>query len=217
MSAACRIMCAWAAVSAIVALCDPAGAQSADIRDLRAGMAVDELPATGYVGLACRRAPDVALASWRDFVRCPSDPGGLHEVRARYDDEDNPLAQMNDKWEGTKVAGHPVELTLLIGDDNVVHGLRIVTDPKARLYLKKKAFLLAHQVKLHYGEEGWSCSEEPPASGESAVGGRFVKSRCEKIADHRRLVLDQQLYRRAGQSPPDFESQVQLEIWADGR
>jgi hypothetical protein len=141
----------------------------------------------------------------------------LHEVAVRYDDDGNPLTAFNDKWEGTKLAGHPVLLTLLIGDDGVVRGLRAVTDPAARPYMKKKAFLLARQVKLHYGEEGWSCRNEPPAAGETPVGGLFVKSECEKVEDGRRLVLAQRLYRGAGQSPPDFESMVRLEVWAPSR
>jgi hypothetical protein len=202
-----------AGAAAFVALgCAPVRAEQNDVRDFRVGMDVADLPATGYTGLVCRLEPQVELTSWKDFTRCGPDGAGLRQVAVRYDDDANPLARMNDKWEGTKVGGHPVELTLLIGDDGILHALRIVTDPKARPHLRKKAFLLAHQVKLHYGEEGWVCANEPPGDGETEVGGRFVKARCEKAAEGRLLVLDQHLYRKAGQAPPDFYSEVRLEV-----
>ena len=51
------------------------------------------------------------------------------------------------------VAGHPAILTLLIDDTGHVAGLQIETDPKARLYIRKKAFLLGHtgQIALRPG------------------------------------------------------------------
>lgn len=206
-----RRFAAVLATALAVATATAARAEQTDIRDFRVGMNVADFPASGYV-LACRSDTAIALDSWQEFARCGADAAGLHAVAVRYDDDANPLTQFNDKWEGTKVGGHPVELTFLIGDDGVLHVLRIVTDPKARPYLRKKAFLLARQVRLHYGEDGWSCTSTPPAPGEGPVGGRFVKERCEKTADRRRLVLDQSLYRQAGQAPPDFYSEVRLEV-----
>ena len=54
-----------------------------DLRDLRVGMSVDELPAEGYVDLACGNnggEPGAALGGWAAFERCPPDARGLHEV-----------------------------------------------------------------------------------------------------------------------------------------
>jgi hypothetical protein len=200
-----------ATAAAVLLAAMTAGAEPTDLREFRVGMKVGDLPASGYL-LSCRREPETKLAAWTEFARCTAEEAGLHAVAVRYDDDANPLASINDKWEGTKVGGHPVELTFLIGDDAVLRALRIVTDPNARPFLRKKAFLLGRQVKLHYGEEGWVCSAEPPAEGESAVGGRFVKSRCEKTVDRRHLVLDERLYRKPGQAPPDFYSEVRLEV-----
>ena len=83
--------------------------QEGDLRDLRVGMRVAELPAEGYVDLACGSAggaPGAALASWAEFDRCPRDAAGLHEVTFAY--AESPLAELGDRWEGTMVAGHPV-------------------------------------------------------------------------------------------------------------
>ena len=103
-----------------------------DLRDLRVGMAVDQLPAEGYVDLACGNnggAPGAALARWAEFARCSPDTAGLHEVAFAY--AKSPLAELGERWEGTKVAGHPVIPSLLIDEQGVVQGLRIVTDPTA--------------------------------------------------------------------------------------
>ena len=189
-----------------------AGAQEGDLRDLRVGMTVRDIPAGEYLDLACAASPAEKLAAWTEFHKCPADAGGLRAVSFRYDESRSELAQVNDKYEGTKVAGHPVVLTLEVADGDVVEGLRIDTDPQARLFLRKKAHLLALLVKSRYGEAAWECRESEPAAGETAVGGLFVKEHCEKAVPGRRLLLDRLLYRRPGQAMNDFVNETHLEI-----
>jgi len=71
-------------------------------------------------------------------------------------------------------------------------------------------------VKSRYGEEGWECDNIEPSGGETAVGGVFIKKYCEKIAGHRWLLLDQQLYRHPGQSMNDFVNETHVEIRSVG-
>jgi hypothetical protein len=204
-----------------IALALLAGAASAaedplegDLRDLRVGMSVAELPTEGYVDLACGSnggAQDGALDAWADYARCPPDPAGLHEVTFAF--APSPLAALGDRWEGTKVAGHPVIPSLLIDDGGVVQGIRIVTDPEARLYLRKKAFLLGIRVMGRYGRDGWRCVEAEPGEGRAPVGGMFIDRRCEKIFHDRRLILETDLYRAAGQEGRDFTDATRLEIF----
>ena len=189
---------------------DPAEAN--DLREFRVGMPVGDLPAEGYAGLACADDPARTLSRWDEYRSCPADARGLHEVRFRYAEGANPGAGINDQFEGTKVAGHPVLLTLLIGDEGTVDGLTIETDPRARLYLRKKAFLFADQVKARYGEDGWTCTSAPAAADEEPVGGVFVKEHCEKTTGQRRLILDRQLLRHAGQDLKDFVGTTRLTI-----
>lgn len=170
-----------------------------DLREFRVGMTLAELPATGYAGFACFAAPHQALSGWQDYRACPKDAAGWHEVGFHYDPATNPLASLNDKFGGTRVAGHPVRLALLLTDEGVVAGLRIDTDPATSLYLHKKAFLLADQVKTRYGEEGWTCAEGAPDATEQPVGGVFIKEHCEKTTPTRHLVLDRELYRHPDQ------------------
>jgi hypothetical protein len=184
-----------------------------DLRDLRVGMAVDQLPAEGYVDLACGNdggAPGAALARWAEFARCPPDPAGLHEVTFAY--APSPLAEVGERWEGTKVAGHPVIPSLLIDEQGVVQGIRVVTDPAARMYLKKKAFLLGIRVMGRYGRDGWTCTEAKPGAGRTPVGGVFIDRRCEKTFHDRRLILETALYRTAEQQGQEFTDETRLEI-----
>jgi hypothetical protein len=188
--------------------------QDGDLRDLRVGMSVAELPADGYVDLACGSdggAPGAALASWAEFERCPPDATGLHEVAFAY--ADSPLAELGERWEGTKVAGHPVIPSLLIDRRGVVQGIRIVTDPDTRMYLKKKAFLLGIRVMGRYGRDGWTCAEAEPGDGRAPVGGLFIDRHCEKDFHDRRLILDTDLYRTADQQGQEFTGATRLEIF----
>lgn len=182
-----------------------------DLRDLRVGMRVAELPAEGYVDLACGGEPGVALASWAEFARCPQDADGLREVTFAY--AESPLAELGDRWEGTKVAGHPVIPSLLIDEAGLVQGIRIVTDPDTRLYLKKKAFLLGIRVMGRYGRDGWTCTEAEPGAGRTPVGGMFIDRRCEKVFHDRRLILETDLYRTAEQQGQEFTGATRLEIF----
>lgn len=187
-----------------------------DLREFRVGMPVSGLPATGYTGFACANESERELAGWSGWRECPADAAGLRAVGFRYDDRESDLARIDEDEAGTKVAGHPVLLSLLIGEDARVEGLRIETDPKARLYARKKAFLFARQVMARFGEEGWRCTRREPAAGEIPVGGMFIKEHCEKTTPTRRFLLDRELYRREGEALRDFVGGTQLTILRAG-
>ena len=203
-----------AALAALAAvLCaGSAAAEENDLRDLRVGMEVQHLPRSGYIGFTCADAPGTALPDWQGYARCPADAAGRRSVRFQYDDAANPQAFMNDKYEGTKVGGHPVLLTLLIGDAGRVAGLRIETDPSARLFFRKKAFLFGELAKARFGEDGWTCTDGQPTDDAQPVGGVFVQQHCEKTAPSRRYILDRALFRRPGQELREFVSRSRLEI-----
>lgn len=190
----------------------PARADGNDLREFRVGMAVSDLPRSGYQDFSCADGPERKLRGWEDYQQCPPQAPGLRAVRFRYDEKANPLAKINDAYEGTKVQGHPVLLTLLIGDAGRVGALVIETDPNVRLFLRKKAFLFGERVKARYGEEGWACISQDLAPDELPVGGVFVKEHCEKKTATRRFVLDRALFRRSGQDLKDFVSRSRLEV-----
>ena len=191
-----------------------ARAEEGDIRDLTVGMAAAELPQVGYVELVCAGKPDTALGSWADYETCASDKDGRREVRFQFDDSTNPRAQYNDNFRGTRVGGHPVLISLRFTASGIVDAILIETDPKVRLFLKKKAFLMALQIRERYGAEGWTCADRPKAAGEEALAGQFIKEHCEKATATRRYAYDRDLYQKSGQDLRDFVSTTRFTILA---
>jgi hypothetical protein len=183
-----------------------------DIRDIAIGMKVAELPQVGYVELLCAKAPDKQLDSWEGFAQCPANDKGQREVRFQFDESDDPRAKYNDRSRGTKIGGHPVLISLLISKAETVDGILIETDPKVRLFMKKKAFLMGEQIRQRYGEDGWTCADRPKAADEEPIGGEFIKERCEKMTQTRRYVYERDLFQSAGQALKDFVSTTRLAI-----
>jgi hypothetical protein len=182
--------------------------QQSDLREFRVGMPVSELPRSGYGGFACAADPSKKLSAWGDYKACPASPDGNHAVSFRYGGD----GSGDEGGDKTQVGGQPVNLALLIDDDAVVSGLRIDTDPHARLYLHKKAYLFALQARARFGEDGWTCRKADPTSTEQPIGGVFVNEHCEKVTATRHFVLDRQLYRDPAKDLRDFTDATQLTI-----
>jgi hypothetical protein len=175
-----------------------------DLRDIAVGMPVDHIPNSGYANLTCVKDNTRKLAGWSAWRECPTDVDTLRAIRFEFDPETS--------REGTIVAGHPVLLTAFIDDLGAVDSLRIDTDPKARLFLRKKAFLLGVQVKSRYGTDGWACSQQQPENGEQPVGGIYLRETCRKSIEGRTLIVDRNLFRRADQDTKNFVDQTQVKI-----
>jgi hypothetical protein len=175
-----------------------------DLRDVRIGGKVADLPATGYVDFSCANDANAKPSDWSGWRDCPAGPDGLRELRFGYD--------RTTSREGTIVAGHPAVLTALIDNEGTVAGLRVETDPKARLYLRKKAFLFGPQVKARYGSDGWTCTQAELAAGEEPVGGVHVKEKCTKTMQERALTIERNLFRKVGQDDKNFVDETRVTI-----
>jgi hypothetical protein len=185
---------------------DSAGKDSGgnDLRDIRLGIPATDLPEAGYVNFACAADPQKALTAWTGWHDCAADASGFHAIKFGYD----PATSRD----GTIVAGHPAILTLLVDDAGIVSGLRIETDPKARLYIRKKAFLFGIQVKSRYGLDGWSCTQAQPDAAEQPVGGVLVRERCTKTIPHRSIVVERNLFRKPEQDIKSFVDETRMTI-----
>jgi hypothetical protein len=198
------IVLAWHAVALANA---PARAQEFsgnDLRDIRVGMTASELAKSDYIDFACAADSKHTLASLENWHDCPAEASGMRAIRFGFD----PTTSRD----GTMVAGHPAILTLLIADGGTVAGLQIETDPKARLYLRKKGFLLGIQAKSRYGSDGWQCTEGEPGAGDQPVGGVYLRERCTKTISGRALVVERNLFRRADQDIKDFVDETHVSI-----
>jgi hypothetical protein len=172
-----------------------------DLRDLRVGVPASALPAEGYAAFHCT-ASATTLPGWEAFAKCPADATGLHAVGFGYDGGD------------TMVAGHPVLLTALFGDDGRLAALRIDTDNAARLFLRKKAFLLGLQARSRYGDDGWSCESGKPGDTAAPVGGVFVDESCRKTMPGRTVEVDRVLLRHPGTDLKAFVGETHVVITA---
>ena len=175
-----------------------------DLRDIRVGGKVANLPSTGYADFSCAADASARPAGWSSWRDCPAGPDGLRALRFGYD----PATSRD----GTVVAGHPTVLTALIDNEGTVAGLKIETDPKTRLYLRKKAFLFGPQVKARYGSDGWTCAQAELAAGEEPVGGVHVKEKCTKTTQGREFVIERNLFRKAGQDEKSFVDETRITI-----
>ena len=233
-----RLWIAAAAMLTGAALAQTAG----DLRDLSVGIASTQLPTEGYFAFACGSdggTPLEPVDDWTDFRRCARDRAtGLYEVYYEYDDESEYTQRMladvlgdgerlgARPFYGTRVAGHPVVLSVLFDEAGVAQAIRAVTDQRADVSSRRNAYLLRVAIMNSYGPDGWACTDTPLAQGETAVGQFFVNSRCEKSVGPRRMVVEAHLYRKAGQTgfdragdevEGDFVSVGRWEIWNSAR
>ena len=230
--------CAWMLVAAFVATLAnaPARAQGrpdpGEIRGLKLGLKAQAMTLDGFGDLACGSnggPPRQKIEGWTDFGKCGPEDSGLHEVNARFDDEDEYIGKAVEEPRyargktGTRVAGHPVVLSVLFDRDGVLRGLRFVTDPRAAPQERRMAHMLRLAVINRYEPDGWTCTDFPPAAGETPVGGIFIKQRCEKATPDRHLMVEGRFFRKPGQADNDpvtgeyragaFESATRFEIF----
>jgi len=212
----------------------PAG-DPGELHGLKLGLKADTMTLDGFGELACGSnggPPRQKLDDWTDFAKCRAEPSGLHEVYARFDDEQEYIARAIDQplyaegRIGTRVAGHPIILSVLFDDDGVLRGLRFVTDPRASLPERRMAHLLRLAIINHYDPDGWSCTDLPAEPGETPVGGVFIKQRCVKATPERHMTVEAHFLRKPGESDVDpasgdytsgqFESWTRFELMDPG-
>jgi hypothetical protein len=231
---------AIAGVATVLAIAATAGgfAQSpsgeGEIHGLKLGLRAATMTLDGWGPLACGSdggPPRQDLDTWADFKKCPSEANGLHEVAARFDDEAEYVAKALGEPAyagriGTRVSGHPVVLSALFDNGGVLRGIRMVSDPRATPVERRMAHLLGVAVINRYGADGWTCTDLRPARGESAVGGVFIKRRCEKALPGRALMVETHFLRKPGEHDIDpetgdythgeFESWTRFELFDPG-
>jgi hypothetical protein len=203
----------------------------ADVWSLKLGTPASALPNNDFIDYACGSnggPPQEPLAGWSDYNKCKPEPNGLREVYFRYDDELEYWAKAHRartllaQYGGTKVLDFPVIVSGLFDSGGTLAGLRIVTDPQASPPERKQAYTLSNFFKARYGSEGWTCTDTPPAPGETPVGTLYINQRCTKLAkDNVRVVLETRFLRLPGQAEfssggkltvGQFESSTRLEL-----
>jgi hypothetical protein len=203
----------------------------ADVWSMKLGTPASELPNNDFIDYACGSnggPPQEPLAGWSDYNKCKPEPSGLREVYFRYDDELEYWAKAHRartllaQYGGTKVLDFPVIVSGLFDQQGTLAGLRIVTDPRASPPERKQAYTLSNFFKARYGGEGWTCTDTPPAPGETPVGTLYINQRCTKLTkDNLRAMLETRFLRLPGQAEfsgggkltvGEFESSTRLDL-----
>jgi hypothetical protein len=201
------------------------------IWDLQLPTLVSDLPEEEFVDPACGTnggPPGLAIGSFERFERCRPEASGLREISFRYDDELEFIARAARDPDAIArnnamlVLGQPVTLSLLIDRSSLVQGYRIFTDPHADEEVRMQAYSVAIAFKARFGKEGWTCSDLPPAEGETPILGIFVKEQCEKLMDDQAITVESRYYYKPGQAMLDpntglpmanqFESSARLQV-----
>lgn len=235
---ALRFLAAMAVLSGLTA--SPSGAQThgidqlapPDVLDLKLGAPLAEQPGP-FREYACGTnggPPAQSISGFGDFAACPVEPEtGLREVTFRYDDELEYYAlAMNlmpiaDRFGGTRFGTFPVIVSVLIGDDGVVHGYRVVTDDRVPIRERRAAYTMGILAKSRVPGE-WTCTQLPLAEGETPVGRNAVKEDCTGVSpDGQQMLLKTRFFHRRGQSQIDphsgdireglYESTARLEVF----
>jgi hypothetical protein len=202
-----------------------------ELRGLKLGQNAQSMPTDGFGEFACGSnggPPRLRLDDWTGFAKCRAEESGLHEVYVRFDDEDEYVGRAIDdplyaaRRTGTRVAGHPVILSVLFDGGGVLRGLRFVSDPRGDPAARRMAHLLRLAIINRYGAAGWTCVDHPREAGETPVGGIFLKQTCEKITPERHLWVSARFLRKPGQNDIDpatgeytegqFESWTRFEL-----
>jgi hypothetical protein len=205
----------YLAALALAALVGAAAAQTrpdpGEIRGLRLGLDARKMSLAGFGEFACGSnggPPRAKIDGFADFAKCRAETNGLHEVYLRFDDEDEYIGKAIDDDQftrkiGTRVAGHPVILSVLFDDGGTLRGIRFVTDPRTAPNERRMAHLLRIAAINRYGPEAWTCVDQPPAAGETPVGGIFIKQKCRKTTAERDITIEARFLRKPGQSETD--------------
>lgn len=200
------------------------------IWDVAPGTPVGDLPDDDFVDPACGTnggPPGLRIAGFEEFAKCRAEPSGLREIWFRYDDEAEYIARAARDPDAIArnnamlMLGQPVVLSLLIDGSGRVQGFRISTDPHAEADVRADAYTLAFAFKAQFGGDGWDCNDAPPAAGETAIAGTFVKQRCRKVVGGQRIIVESRHYYKSGQAVLDpntglstvnqFESSARME------
>jgi hypothetical protein len=226
-----RALAVILSIASVLALApQPVLAQSTTrIFDIELGIPVGELPSDEWVNPACGTnggPPSIELETFEDYRRCPVEAEtGLREIWFIYDNEWEYIARAyRDPVEIARFSanvfyGQPIITSLMIDDDGLVQGYRVITDPKAPDDVRLEAYNLLGIFRTMYSGAPWQCENLPPGERESPVDGVFVKSRCVMASERQFVRIEAHLLRKPGQdyylNPLQgyFEAFTRLEVY----
>lgn len=198
------------------AMTRPAGIPTYDIWAVQLGQPLTQIPFRKIAFAACGTnggPPSRVLDRLESYTACRPEESGLREVDFQYDDEDTYIdlahhVDIESLTASTSMYGHPIIPSVLVDEDGIVRGIRVVTDDRTSDYLRTMAVRLATNLQGRYSAWPLTCTDLPPADGQTPVGTWFIHSVCtgDNAALGQRLLITGHYFRRAGQVAVDPHS-----------
>lgn len=177
------------------------------IRDFSVGMNITSIDPGKYF-FSCNGK---TIKTLTDYQQCPADPNKLTEVNVSYNDSTAEWGDVNDKWLGTKIAGHPVLISIYIGINKDIERIDVQTDPNSRAYMKKKSFLLGNRIKSQFGSLNWRCSNKKSAEN-TKVGDVFINELCRKDFNGYSVVTHVEFFNKNINGKKNYINSTKLSI-----
>jgi hypothetical protein len=160
-----------------------------DIRDLYVGAKIANIAERGYTNFECL-SNNISIKSWKDFNECQKEENNLYFVNFEYDER----FALNENFEGTQVAGHPVLINIAIDKEGVLQEINIKTDPKAPFYFRKQAHLMWLRIYNKYGSDDWKCDEVIKSKDHIKIGKKYINKICVKNIKNKVVKLHSEFY-----------------------
>jgi hypothetical protein len=188
------------------------------IWNVKLGDPVAEIPEAAMADIACGTnggPPSLPLRHFSDYATCPAEPSGLREIYFTLDDEEALIARANEVealayQQPTTIYAHPVTFSVLVDDEGISRGFRIITDNRASETARRAAVHLGANLESRYDDWGLDCADLDPDAGEQAVGRIFIHRLCTGASPNgaRKVRIESVYMRRKGAQPINRESQT---------
>ena len=188
------------------------------IWDVHLGQPVDTISDGVAAIIACgtNGGPiSIELKSFRDWKQCTPEASGLREVAFTYDDEQDYIARALELEYrvlagGTSVYAQPVVVSVLVDDQGLSQGIRVVTDDRAGDRERRVAVVLSKNFEARFGNWNLNCQDIPMQDGEQKVGSEFIHQRCTGTnpdGSGQKLLIEASYLRKKGQEGLNRETQ----------
>lgn len=187
------------------------------IWDVKLGEPITQIPLSAVALIACGTnggPPSVPLKDFTEFGKCGTEASGLHEVFFTYDDEQDYIARaLEEEYRfaqgGTSIYAHPVVFTVLVDDQGIARGIRIVTDEAASEHDRRVAVRLADNLRARYSPWSLACEDVPATDGQLPVGNIFIHQICTGVSPDgdASVRIEGTYFRKKGQTSISLETQ----------
>lgn len=188
------------------------------IWDVQLGQPVTAVPDSAAAIIACgtNGGPmSIELKSFGDWATCTPEASGLREIAFTYDDEKDYIARALELEYralagGTSVYAHPVVVSILVDDQGVSQGIRIVTDDRASDHDRRVAVVLSKNFQARFSRWNLDCEDIPMREGEQPVGREFIHQLCRGSnpdGSGEAVLVEGSYLRKKGQEGLSIETQ----------